>query len=68
MNKKYNLVLFEKHIKEIQNALEKTQSSIRLIDFIAVQVSLQDINLESERLNNIFDKYNSEYEQYNGTH
>lgn len=60
--KKFTINLFEPHIKQIIEALQKTDIDMRLIDFITVQVSMQKTSDELTRLNISYDKALSHYE------
>lgn len=60
--RKYQLNLFEPHIKMILEALQRNEIDSRLVDFIVVQTKLQDLSRESDQLQRAYDKHLSSYE------
>lgn len=60
--KKYQVNLFEPHIKMILEALQRNEIDSRLVDFILVQTKMQDLSRESDQLQRAYDKHLSSYE------
>lgn len=60
--KKYQINLFEAHLKTINTLLQEHSVDPRLQDFIMTQVRLQDLSRESSQLQLAYDKHLSAYE------
>jgi hypothetical protein len=60
--KKYQLNLFEPHIKLVMEALEKHCVDVRIMDFIMIQIDMQNKNEELSKLHLAYEKHLSAYE------